>query len=145
MKLNKPLIRKMIKRIETMPETYCQGDWMRRVTKHNAPHYKRPVPRCGTVACLAGEAVICSQPSVSKGLAALERSLTGEGKIVSELAAELMGIEGSHYYIFSATGRCWPQPYASRFMKAKSYKQEARVAVSLLKAILKTDGRILEG
>lgn len=145
-KLNKKLIEKVIKRLEERPETYYQEDWFRFVDEDVAKRMGRPAPACGAVACLAGETIICSARSVTQGIKKLERimnntSTTGPVTV----ATKLMGIENSRYYLFSATAGSWPKPFSTQFRKAKDYKGEARAAVNLLRAILRTDGKILEG
>lgn len=141
MKLNKFLIWKMANRIETMPETYDQGNWYRRVSEGDS----RPVPACGVAGCLAGEAIISNEQTVAKGVARLRLIMTGTTDIdlVYE-ATRLMGVEGSGYYLFSATANSWPPPFSEQFQNAKTYKGEACAAVNLLRAILRTDGKILE-
>jgi len=127
MKLNKPLIRKMIKRIETKPLSYDQGA-MYAEESDSAP--------CGTVACLAGEAAICSKRTEAEGIKfALGRHYD---------PFELMGID-SRYAIFNVQGSRWPEPFRTQYRKATTRRKQAAVAVDLLKAILRTDGKILEG
>lgn len=139
-KLNKPLIRRMIKRIETMPETYKQSTVCATPKSGPRKFENRPMPACGTVACLAGEAVICSEPTVTKGLNKLNRSWDA-----IYLAQKLMGVESAQVWIFGMDASSWPDPFRRQFDKAKTYKGEARAAINLLRAILKTDGKILEG
>ena len=142
MKLNKPLIRKMIKRIETKPETYYQGNYVVRGTNFNSwIKDGRPDPVCGTVACLAGEAIICSEKSIRKGITKLVR-LDNKGD-TKDVAERLTGI-GAWTGVFRAAAVDWPSPYREQWDGAKTYKGKARAAVNLLKAILRTDGKILE-
>ena len=151
MKLNKPLIRKMIKRIETMPESYEQSVFVASEDYESCEYEEivqdnqRPEPMCGTVACLAGEAIICNAQSVEDGIEEL-KSLDRRGK-VDEVAEELLGLPHSVAYgLFFDWMQRWPQPYRDEFLAAKGdYKDEATAAVGLLTAILETDGKILEG
>lgn len=62
--LNVKLLRKVRNRIATIPESYDQSRWVQSNDK---------APR-GTMACLAGEAIICSQPSVGEGIKTLRRA-----------------------------------------------------------------------
>lgn len=153
-KLNKALIRKMIKRIEERPEAYLQSRFFVKMGVQVAAYYDRPKPICGSAECLAGEAIICTAPSVKKGIEALKRTVTSLDnsdslKPVAEKAARLMGLSidlsGDGLGIFDSQPlHCWPAPFGAQYAQAKTYKGEARAAINLLKAILKTDGKILE-
>lgn len=146
--INKPLIRKMIKRIETMPETYEQGTYCQTVDEDDP----RPVPVCRTVACLAGEAVIVSRPTVKQGVAALRRIDAGAWQNdlpvaapVARAAMKLLRINDNQAKtLFWNDPVRWPAPFAARFESCETYKAKAKVAVDLLKAILKTNGKILD-
>jgi len=140
MKLNKPLIRKMIKRIEAIPEAFDQADFAGRWAEGE----DRPKPPCGTVACLAGEAVICAAPNAKVGLRRLFRLPYYR---IPMRAEQLLGLSRSTAFgdLFDGYADGWPQPFRSQFRSAKTYKGQARAAVNLLKAILRTDGKILEG
>jgi len=133
------LIQKMIKRIETMPETYEQCTVSATFKQKPWLFEGRPMPVCGTVACLAGEAIICSEQSVAKGLLKLRRVSDVVG-----CAASLMGIKDVNTWIFGESADEWPEPYRKQWEDAKTYKGKARAAVNLLKAILRTDGAVLE-
>lgn len=139
-KLNKALIRKMIKHYERAPESYDQGDYGRRWTKHE----NRPAPLCGAVACLAGTAIIQDSKNLKAGVARLMRTIGNS--TTRETATRLMGIKDYGYYgsIFEQEANSWPVRFRSQFRAATTYKGEARAAINLLKAILKTDGKILE-
>ena len=63
----------MIKRLEAKPETYYQGAFIETVIDRDDLPDKRPIPSCGTIACLAGEAIICSERSVVKGITVLTK------------------------------------------------------------------------
>lgn len=56
--LNKALLRKVRNRIRKIPESYYQGTWCR--ADKGAP--------CGTIACIAGETIICAAPTVEAGI-----------------------------------------------------------------------------
>src|SRR5690349_21650461 len=105
MKLNKPLIRKMIKRIETMPESYDQEVWARRINADD----ERPRPICGTTACLAGHAIICNSVNQRK----TARHLTNRsGYSMDFTAARLMGLSDcARWRLFwSDAAQEWPEP-----------------------------------
>lgn len=150
MKLNKPLIRKMIKRIETIPESYVQEKFLVTLDSYTAQLYKRPKPVCGTGECLAGEAIICNAPTVEQGIASLRKLVKPRDGLLTHVAvkaAKEMGIKirGDSLGIFDNDPLyCWPVPFNRQYHNAKTYKGRAGAAVRLLKAILKTDGKILE-
>lgn len=128
--MNKSVVRKMIKRIGSTPESYHQEAWFIE-TDRRTP--------CGTVACLAGEAVICSARTIEDGikLAFLEHDK------IPDLAEKILGLPYGHA-VFAADANGWPEPYDSDFAKAKSRKDQAAVAVAYLKEALKRGTMIWE-
>lgn len=123
-KMNKEVVRKMIKRIESVPEHYDQAAFF--VESND-------IAPCGTVACLAGEAVICSAPTVEAGIKLAFQKYDD----IPALAANLLGLPNVHA-IFSADGSGWPEPYARQFAEAEeSPEAQAKVAVAYLKEALK--------
>lgn len=152
MKLNRKLIEKMIQRLEDEPRTYDQGtlgepyDQRKQAYEFTAA-LPRPEPRCGTVACLAGQAIICSERSLPTALATIDRLANRPYGVAAE-AAQRMGITQGFdtlHRLFGATSREWPEPFASQWKDAKTYRGQTRAAINLLRAILRTDGEILEG
>lgn len=141
--LNFALFRKVIKRIETKPETYAQQTWHANVNDFNtnAREYNdgkpRPRPPCGAVACIAGETIICNAPSVKLGLVALTNA---DG--YSFTAGNLLGLSGRERNLFDGNALTWIEPFRSQFQSAKTYKGEARAAINYLKHIIKT-GKVL--
>jgi hypothetical protein len=127
-KINKPLIRRMIKRIEAKPKGYDQGAFYAEASKA-AP--------CGTVACLAGEAAICSKRTEVAGLKFALR-LDYNPHLLIGCCKSL----NCHIFDWNASG--WPAPHNTEYANAKTYKARARAAANFLRAILKTDGKILE-
>jgi hypothetical protein len=149
MNLNKPLIRKMIKRIETVPESYDQGtpgqSYRSRLAEGRYDFDKiscrpRPKPECGSVECLMGQAVIANAKTPLAGIRQMYKAL--HDGVIGEMATSLTGLPES---LFGASSREWPEPYRSQWRNARTYKGRARAAVNMLRAILKTDGKILEG
>jgi hypothetical protein len=140
--LNFKLIRKVIKRIETKPETYAQQVWGQRADAFNkdAKEYLggrvRPIPSCGTVACLAGETVICGAPTLKLGLLRVKR------RGVLGRAQKLLGLTYAETHLFDGDGVNWLKPFRLQFENAKSYRGEARAAVNYLKHILRT-GKVI--
>lgn len=130
----------MIKHYEAAPESYDQEEYGR---TGYLPE-DRPKPPCGAVACLAGTAIICDSKNVRAGVRRLLR-LVDNGHVHST-ATRLMGLEDVEYVdsIFEASALGWPNEFRQQYRNAKTYKGKARAAINLLKAILKTDGKILE-
>lgn len=134
-KLNIKLLKKMRKRIAEKPYSYYQDYWA--VKDDKAP--------CGTKACLAGEAIICSERSVKKGLEKLWASLSpSRSERPSVLAQELLGLSGIEAdTMFMVGGAAWPEPFRSRFERASGPIARAKVAVAYLDHIIKT-GEVIE-
>lgn len=105
MKRNKRLLLKAAKRIEEIPQGYNQGTFGTKSSR--AP--------CGTVCCMAGEIVICSEPTVKKGVQKLW-SLLGAGKDISEEAADLAGLtyDESDALFNTRYGWTWPEAFQRR-------------------------------
>lgn len=149
LKLNKPLIEKMIARMTEKPEAYDQtmivgtvADLHRAIEKGGT--LPRPDPQCGAAGCLIAQAIICDAPTVEQGIAKLKR-LERSGNETNH-AADLMGLSyDDAWTLFYDWQSEWPEPYRPQFAKAKTYKGQASAAVALLRAILRTDGKILEG
>lgn len=124
MAMNKTVVRKMIKRLGSVPESYDQRVWYIR---------KDDSTPCGTVACLAGEAVICSAKTVKEGI---KLAFDNYGEI-PELAGQLLGLSGSRHQVFVSDGSGWPEPYRTQFSQSSETGPRAQVAVSYLKEALK--------
>jgi hypothetical protein len=128
--MDKKVVRKMIKRIESVPESYDQRAWFVR-RDNSAP--------CGTVACLAGEAVICSAKTVKAGIK-LAFDYYDE---IPSMAARILGLPESHS-VFVSDGSGWPAPYRDYFKNADSEQAKAQVVVSYLKEALNRGTMIWE-
>lgn len=143
-KLNLELLRKVRDRIAEIPESYDQANWRR---DGDAP--------CGTAACLAGETIIVSAPTIAVGvlrLKELESAYDDETRIsrfdslVADEAATLLGIsddDAGHmftvdggYHRFPLTVE-WPEPHRSGFQSAQSNNERAQVAVAYLDECLR--------
>jgi UDP-3-O-acyl-N-acetylglucosamine deacetylase len=122
--MDKKVVRRMIKRLTAVPESYEQGA-MFVEEDDRAP--------CGTVACLAGEAVICSAKTVEAGI---KLAFSGEIDLV-EHAEAVLGLTGIDHCVFSVDASGWPIPFRYDFTEANSREEEARVAVAYLKEALK--------
>lgn len=131
--INRRVIERMIERIKTLPESYDQGAfYVERSDK--AP--------CGTVACLAGEAVICSAATYDLGLKKLLKLRTLGG--ISLSAATILRLPYNHeLFVSDASG--WPAPFNKQFAKARTRKTQAKVAVAYLRECLKRGTMIWKG
>lgn len=147
-KLNIELFKKVRDRIATIPESYDQEQW----------YDTSPRSPCGTVACLAGEAIICAAKSVPQGIAELKRLYARDPLYaVPERAARLLGLSGdwsawideedwkqaAETTMFDADAETWPEPYRDEFQRAPSAIERASVAVAYLDRIIET-GKVLE-
>jgi hypothetical protein len=123
MTMNKAVVRKMIKRLESVPEHYDQEAYY--VERND----KAP---CGTVACLAGEAVICSAKTVKAGI----ESAFAEYGSIPERAEMILGLHHLQHSVFASDGGGWPQPYRTQFAQSQKADQ-SKIAVAYLKEALK--------
>lgn len=126
---NRELLLKTADRIEQIPESYEQ-------TTFCSPSDKAP---CGTVACMAGEIVICASPTVAQGIRRLKGQIKRSARSGSyiktgEIAAKLAGFtpaEGKA--LFESSVRLWPRRFAARYMRAKTQDGRAGAAAALLR------------
>lgn len=139
-RLNIELFKKIRDRIATIPESYGQHYWVD--DSSESP--------CGTVACLAGEAIICAAPTVDAGIAELRRLDESDDELaVPVRAAFLLGLTGDYSKpeykqmgetnMFWGDGRGWPEPFRSVLRNGN----QAAAAVAYLDHIIET-GKILE-
>jgi hypothetical protein len=128
-KMNKAVVRRMIDRLERVPDSYDQSAFYIEGSNRTP---------CGTIACLAGEAVICSVPDEKKGLKLALKAMEGDGLSVSTQASRLLGIrenrDESNVFGYDASG--WPAPFNTQYQKARTRKARAQVAVAYLKEAL---------
>lgn len=133
-KINKSLIRKIIKNIEAKPLRLEMGDY---VDLHDG------VAPCGTSACIAGWAVIIDRMEKHKigyqNAAKLANTVATHAE-----AVRLLGITGDQSArLFFADE--WPTPFSQQFYDAsydetheQTRRREAKVAVARLNHFLKT-------
>jgi hypothetical protein len=131
--VNVELLRKIQKHITEEPRRLQMGG----VIEHMNPgvefcehRAKFVVPKCGTVACIAGWAFI----------------LSGEGEVESDRqgyvmlrAEELLGLtsgEGDRLFLED----WWPDLYLERWEAAETAQERARIAVKRIDHFIKTDG-----
>lgn len=123
MKINRRLIAKMIKRLEETPESYEQGTYGTSVDSEDDVD-DRPLPVCGTLACLAGQAIICSERNPKRGTDKLMLVLKNPRSSPSDEAARLLGFDyNAQRRIFhTGLGVTWPAPYNEHFLQAQPTK-----------------------
>lgn len=128
--LNIKLLKKVRDRIAKIPESYDQSWWATRDVE--AP--------CGTTACIAGEALICSQRSKKAGLQLLWDAMP-KWKVGST-AQTLLGLTDREADVLFGAGT-WPEPFRSEYDQVRYHpKARAKVAVAYLDHIIKT-GEVL--
>lgn len=120
-KRNKRLLLKTAKRIEEVPESYNQGEWIG--SSNRSP--------CGTVACLAGEIIICSAPTIEKGIRKLHDTFYGEGR-VADTALRLAGLHYDDEDTLFYSPRHWPNKIGKGFGR-KNKIGKAKAAAELLR------------
>lgn len=139
-RLNKQLLEKVRNRIAEMPESYSQENFY-------APDSSSP---CGTVACLAGETIIVSFPTVTKGIERLKKIWDddyGDWDSIADApvaieAAKLLGLDEEETETMFAADVEWPQPFQNEFNEAMMNSEDptrecARVAVAYLDECLR--------
>ena len=99
----------------------------------NRDNIARPVPACGTVACIGG--------SVQHLLGCFPQ----DDVIVIELGLTWEKASGLFYgwEVPSRGEYGWPQKFKTRYAKAKTTLGKAKVAVALLKEVARTNGKCL--
>lgn len=139
-RLNIELFKKVRERIATVPESYNQNQWVKQ---------SRRSP-CGTVACLAGETIICAAPTIQDGIKELNNLIEHNDFEVPTRAAKLLGLRGNFWNldgeetdIFLARGEGFPEPFRTKFRRAQRLNDKAAVVVSYLDHII-TTGKVLE-
>lgn len=138
-RLNIELFKKIRERIATLPQSYDQSELC--AVSDTAP--------CGTVCCIAGEAIICNAPTVEQGVAELRRLYKGgAGYRVPRKAIKLLGIgdgaiDQKWHPMFDGGGLGWPERFCEMFGRAMDRYEKAKVAVAYLDHIIET-GKVLE-
>lgn len=128
--MNIELLQKVRDRIAEIPDSYYQQKWIA----------NSPTAPCGTMACLAGEIIICAAPSVKKGVAELRKLRRDKsvseyaefiyGATVPRRAAELLGISEDDAYKMFANGDDWPRGF--ELDQDLPQREQAEVAVRYL-------------
>jgi hypothetical protein len=142
MPLNTELLKKVRDRIAEAPESYNQDVFIE--TCEASP--------CGAAACLAGETIIAAAPTIEEGIKTL-KALDDDwmdadhddlGRAApARRAAQLLGLTlQESVAVFDPTAHEWPEPYATKFRRAKNRETEAQVAVAYLDECLERGGVI---
>lgn len=131
--INRRVVKRMVERIETLPESYDQGAFYAERSE------KSP---CRTVACLAGEAIICNAATYDAGLKQLHKLVVYGG--VSFTATTILKLPWNHG-VFGQDASCWSAPFNEQFAKARTKKAQAKVAVAYLRECLERGTMIWKG
>jgi hypothetical protein len=92
----------------------------------NTDGVDRKIPKCGTVACIGGSIQCLASP---------------RKPLNSEEAGKLIGLnEEDANILFYEWETSWPEPFLSKYAKAKTAYTKAKVAVAMLKEAIKTRG-----
>lgn len=92
----------------------------------------RVIPKCNTVACIGGSIQV----------------LSGGVANSTERAAPLLGLSYGRahglFYGWEVGHGGWPKEFALRYARAKTTLGKARVAVALLREVVRTNGKVLD-
>jgi hypothetical protein len=95
---------------------------------------KHKPPSCGTVACIGGSIQLLKKISDGR-----EKQLANAIGLTEDQANGLF-----YHWDDGSADFGWPGKYINRFEKAKTPLAKAKVAVALLKEVVRTDGKCLE-
>jgi hypothetical protein len=147
-KLNKPLIRRVIRKIKSEPRAFDMSVVLSSAAECDL--YGESCPPCNTVGCVAGWAYMLTHKLRNYG------SFLKHGKLrndVIEHAAELLGLNGdgrnvSYRSVFFATE--WPEPFRQEYQNIMRYvggkpramidrqRDEANLTVRRLQHLMRT-------
>lgn len=99
---------------------------------HQDLNKKVKVPACGTVACIGGS------------IEALKMKQVEYGRTYSEIGA-LVGLNSTQSWALFSSAIEWPKPFALRYKKAKTPLTQAKIACEVLRLVVKTEGKCLDG
>ena len=100
----------------------------------------RRVPVCGTAACIGGSVNFIQNASNLSMPVKAGRTLG----LTDKQAAGLFYYWEPDYQMNTTRSHCWPYRFAKRFERARTAWGKARVAVALLKEVMRTNGQCLE-
>ena len=128
MKLKKAaitLLRQVKRKILSKPKSFDMDIWARRDSR----------AECGTVGCIAGWVLMLSRPGLQESVQDGSYSpfrFSWKEKATRELRIE----DGQAFSLFFEES--WPTRYSSKFSKARSNKQRARVAANRIEHFIRT-------
>lgn len=154
--MNKKRLREVAERIAEYPEFYDQDSWFsRQGAGYEKAHVRgRAVAekdatreQCGTTACIAGEAcVMYGKARLEYGyMVPTKKSLGRSYAWVDweEEGRKLLGLTAAQADRLFCSADGWPEPFASRYLKAKQegdHQAAACVAAERIKHFIDTNG-----
>jgi hypothetical protein len=129
-KLNVKLLRRIQQHILEEPRRLDMGNW--KSTRTDGPC----APPCGTVACIAGWALVLSGKSIP------------EFENIAHDAAELIGVQHTQSGDVNVDEDCqagklflrfeWPEPFVSQFADATDISQRAQITANRIEHLITT-------
>ena len=127
---------------------FAMTDWQENVEHIGnfwADGLVRKTPSCGTVACIGGTChmLLAKRPKLKDISNNTEDIAEHIGLSVDKANGLFMNWDTDDY-IMPASGYCWPERFRKRYQAAKTPLAKAKIAVALIKEVVKTDGECLE-
>jgi hypothetical protein len=114
-----------------------KGDVVEINAVHSFDNIERTkAPSCGTVACIGGSLSVLSGRTL--------RSVTNLSKLIGITPDQASGLFSRWEIGDQGADSAWPESFARRFSNADSPLAKARIAVSLLRRVVKTNGACLD-
>ncbi len=136
--MNVPLLKRIAKELKAHPEVFNQAQFGR-TTSENA---------CGTVCCIAGMAVLISNPllylatitesSSDAGIIPTHGRMTG---VVPTEAQKLLGLTARQADALFSSSDYWPEPFATDYDNARTDAERARVGARRIAYFIRTGGK----
>jgi hypothetical protein len=129
---NKAKIRKLIRFLKKEPRRYCQDRWFQDVRSKRMKNK----PPCGTLACLAGEAVLMEgyKPYGEMHCTLPDGSETEEVSVVAQKILGLRSKQADYLFVGDCSG--WPEEAARAYENATDPSERVNAAIMALKALL---------
>ncbi len=133
--MNKPLLRKVIAVIEAEPRRIRMESW------YSSQLSKQEVPRCGTVGCIAGWALLLDARHKPESYAATMKRVKARNYestyTYHEQAAKVVGLSVARSYrLFFTYG--WPEHLFAAYHVAKTPAERACAVVRRIKHFMRT-------
>lgn len=126
MAINIELLTKIRDRILAIPTAYNQTSWGGR--SKLAP--------CGTVCCIAGHALLLAGKYTPEQIG-VQRDANGQEIDFATEGSQVLGLRSPWPLFTGAPADNWPKPFATKWRKAKTKEQRARVAADYINHIIK--------